>query len=235
MWCNLSQRAEICDHPSCQDISKGSSHPNFGINEQEEEQIARMLMYQNSLLTQVATNSNHINNCLDRIIEKSNNISSVAPLDTVVPIINEIPQPDGVFHLLASGKDFQYSLQLESLLTPNIYKERGFELVVSVRDKNGQQMTMLENHRFKVMVFTMDNPPKPLKLNISGKKILRGTTESNMRLDGLINFSNIVINEVTSHYVNDSFYLTVACVNSTEIKPLAVSNICVKARKPSKA
>mmetsp|Transcript_25378 Transcript_25378/g.24994 ORF Transcript_25378/g.24994 Transcript_25378/m.24994 type:complete len:137 (+) Transcript_25378:306-716(+) len=135
---------------------------------------------------------------------------------------------------MGSGKDFQYSIQLENQLSSNIYKERGFSLTLSVRNKDGQRISISESQKFKVLVFSMDNPPKLLQLNISGKKILRGTTEASMQEDSTVTFSNVVINEVTSHYVNDSFYLVVVCENSNEVKPLAISNVCVKARKPSK-
>jgi hypothetical protein len=51
----------------------------------------------------------------------------------------------------------------------------------------------------------MDNPPCYLNKSLSGKSILRGTSEVEMNENGEINFSNIVINEVSSHYVNNAF------------------------------
>ncbi|CAG9334358.1 unnamed protein product [Blepharisma stoltei] len=234
MWCNFTKRAESCNHPGCHINHQGLYPSSFSLQTVEEEQLARLLLYQNSLLTQVAANSNQINKCLDRLIESTQNMAYVAPHTEPTEIDIENCPAEHIFQWISSGKEFLYSIQLESQISSNIYKERGFSLVVSVRDKDGQYIFTTENQKFQVFVFSMDNPPKLLKLNISGKKILRGTIEASMSEDRLITFANVVINEVTSHYVNDSFYLVVTCENSLDIKPLTISNVCVKARKPSK-
>lgn len=60
----------------------------------------------------------------------------------------------------------------------------------------------------------MSQPPLLVTNNIAGKKVLRGTIEVEMCEDGLIEFPNVVINEVSSHYANDGFYLVVVNVSS---------------------
>ena len=111
-----------------------------------------------------------------------------------------------------------------------IYKERGFPLEVEATDGSGQRVEKLGNLSFNISLFTMENPPKVLKNNISGKKILRGSTEATFD-NGLVVFNNIVINEASSHYPNNKFCLVIMCSNSQDIKPLILSGITVRARK----
>mmetsp|Transcript_25378 Transcript_25378/g.24995 ORF Transcript_25378/g.24995 Transcript_25378/m.24995 type:complete len:99 (+) Transcript_25378:9-305(+) len=79
MWCNFTQRAEFCNHPGCHVSAQGNNFLNFSMQATEEEQLARMLLYQNSLLTQVAANSNQINKCLDRLIDCTQNMAHITP------------------------------------------------------------------------------------------------------------------------------------------------------------
>lgn len=83
----------------------------------------------------------------------------------------------------------------------------------------------------------MDEPPKFLKYNIAGncnagRKVLRGTVEVEMCEDGTIAFTNVVVNEVSSHYTADSFYLVVVNLATDQVEPLIIPNVIVRARKP---
>jgi hypothetical protein len=86
---------------------------------------------------------------------------------------------------------------------------------------------------FKIKLYTNDNPPKLLKLNIASKKILRGTLEGLMDQSGYVVFTNIVINEVSSHYVKESFIMVIGC-EMPDVKPLVVENLYVRARNSKK-
>jgi hypothetical protein len=112
-----------------------------------------------------------------------------------------------------------------------IYKEKGFSLSIQVLDEENNKVMIQE--LFKVKLYTNDSPPKLLKLNIASKKILRGTLEGAMDHNGIVAFSNIVINEVSSHYMKESFILVVACEMS-EVKPLVIENLYVRARNSKK-
>jgi hypothetical protein len=111
-----------------------------------------------------------------------------------------------------------------------IFKERGFPLHINIVDTSGCKVEILANLSLSVSLFTMENPPKALKNNISGKKIIRGTIEAVVE-NGEALFTNVVINEVTSHYPNNKFCFVVMCNNSQEVKPLVISGITVRARK----
>jgi hypothetical protein len=115
---------------------------------------------------------------------------------------------------------------------PNmVLKEKGFCIQAEVR--NSQDLKVFVDKLFKIRLFTNENEPKPLKLNIASKKILRGTLETRMNQDCGIIFENVVINEVSSHYINESFTLVVSCEDS-EVKPLVVENLYVRARNSNK-
>ena len=123
------------------------------------------------------------------------------------------------------------AITLASQLPEVIFKEKGFDIIANVQYTNGEIAILPSTYPFEIALFTMENPPKLLKTNISGKKILRGSSETVPDAKGNIHFQNIVINEVTSHYPNDSFCLVILCSSLSYIKPLATSGISVRARK----
>ena len=58
---------------------------------------------------------------------------------------------------------------------------------------------------------------------------MRGTLEGLMNDKRMVLFENIVINEVTSHYVNETFNLVVTCENNN-VQPFVIENLNVRAR-----
>jgi hypothetical protein len=58
-----------------------------------------------------------------------------------------------------------------------VYKERAFSLEVHVVDSSEKYAPLIDPCDFKIMLFTTEAPPKVLKVNTSGDKIMRGTTE----------------------------------------------------------
>lgn len=128
---------------------------------------------------------------------------------------------------LADKIDYKYKICLSSAPPLQVYKEKGFPISAQVRNLDESPASLKE--LFKVRLFTNDSPPKPLQLNISSKKILRGTLESVMDDNGNVQFNNIVINEVSSHYIKESFLLIISC-ELPEVKPLIIENLYVRAR-----
>jgi hypothetical protein len=96
-------------------------------------------------------------------------------------------------------------------------------------DKDGAQVTMPKQTIFKVLLFTTESPPKLLKLNTSGDKIMRGNIE--VLSNSIVHFPKIVIKEVTSHFRNGYLFLVIAPVDDLNIQPLILSNFVIKARK----
>jgi hypothetical protein len=132
---------------------------------------------------------------------------------------------------LYANTDYPLRIILGSKLPDIIYKEKRFELTTSVIDRNERKVVLQKGEKFKIAVFSMENPPKQIKLNVSGNKALRGSVESSPNEDGSVIFPKVVINEVSSHYLNDSFSLVVICTTLGTVKPLILPNISVKARK----
>jgi len=126
---------------------------------------------------------------------------------------------------------YDYKLTAVYPLLNTVYKEKGFCLTLKVQDSESNLVDIKEI--FKVKLFSSENPPKYLKLNISSKKIIRGTVEACMNSEKMVHYENIVINEVSSHYFNETFNLVVTCENP-RVRPFVVENLCVKARNFSK-
>ena len=142
----------------------------------------------------------------------------------------EVTTSDHIVSILSSGKSsHSYSLRLVSDLPQPAYKERAFSLMIEIVNQNNEKISMPIPVNFKIMLFTTESPPKLLKVNTSGDKIMRGTVE--VESSGVIFFRKIVIKEVTSHFRNGCFFLVVMPKNSNEIKPLVIENFVIKARK----
>lgn len=157
-------------------------------------------------------------------------------LDSISSHLTSNPYQKG----FSSDLDFRYpddrtyrsKLGLVGETVGQVFKERGFALTVQIVG-NDELPRRAAGQRFKVCLYSQDNPPKRILQNISGKKILRGTIEAESDSEGLVKFTNIVVNEVSSHYMNDAFYLVVQPA-SPDIKPFTLDSFSVRARKPTK-
>ena len=134
-------------------------------------------------------------------------------------------------HPFAGETHYFYHMQVVGEAPSSVLKEKGFDLHLDVRDESGAKIR--DEKLFKIKLFTNETPPKPLKHNIASKKILRGTLECCMDNNGIINFDNIVINEVSSHYINESFTMVISSENCG-IKPYIIENLYVRARNSNK-
>jgi len=98
-------------------------------------------------------------------------------------------------------------------------------------------------------IYSSENPPKYIDSNTAGNKILKGFTEKDL-VNGSATFDKIQIKEVTSHFRNGWIFFVVypkingasagsnviingngTVVNASEVKPLILEKVIVKAKK----
>lgn len=98
----------------------------------------------------------------------------------------------------------------------------------------GEIAPISKHCRFKIMLYTTEIPSKQVKVTTSGETIMRGTVEYGLnRGQNHISFERIVIKEVTSHFRHGCFFLVVM-PSSSNIEPLIIENVVIKARKRNK-
>ncbi|OMJ83396.1 hypothetical protein SteCoe_15661 [Stentor coeruleus] len=142
----------------------------------------------------------------------------------------EVTNPEKLLKILCGNNcQHDYNLQLISDLPSPAFKEKAFSMLLKIVDNNGQNITLPTSTGFTIMLFTTESPPKLMKVNTSGDKIMRGTTDADG--NSTVLFRKIVIKEVTSHFRNGCFFMVVAAKNLSNIKPLIIPNFVIKARK----
>lgn len=142
----------------------------------------------------------------------------------------EVTNPEKLLKILCGDNcQHDYSLELISELPSPAFKEKAFSMLLQIVDGTGQKVTLPTSAGFTIMLFTTESPPKLMKVNTSGDKIMRGTTDADG--NSTVLFRKIVIKEVTSHFRNGCFFLVVAAKNLSNVKPLIVPNFVIKARK----
>ena len=189
-----------------------------------------------TLITQqnevIRTLTEQTSTALKKVENLSRGLESGTWPDTTSIVVprEEVTTSEHILQILCGPKtSFLYSLRLVSELPQPAYKERAFSLMVEVVDRSGTRVMMPIPVNFKIMLFTTESPPKLLKVNTSGDKIMRGTIE--VESNGVVLFKKIVVKEVTSHFRNGCFFLAVMPKNSSDIKPLVIDNFVIKARK----
>ena len=188
-----------------------------------------LIMQQNEV---IRTLSEQTSAALKKVesLTKSLELSNWSENSSIVVPREEVITSDHIFMILCGSKNnHAYSLRLVSDIPQPAYKERAFSLMMEIVDRNGEKATMPVPINFKIMLFTTESPPKLMKVNTSGDKIMRGTVE--VESSGVVFFRKIVVKEVTSHFRNGCFFLAVMPKNSTDIKPLIIENFVIKARK----
>jgi hypothetical protein len=165
--------------------------------------------------------------------EKINTLSQNLGLkqgQTVEYASEEVTNPEKLLKILCGdGTLHEYSLELVNELPRPVFKEKAFSMILQIVDNKGQKAVLPNAVGFTIMLFTTESPPKLMKINTSGDKIMRGTSEADGNTTVL--FRKIVIKEVTSHFRNGCFFLVVAPKDCNSIKPLIVPNFVIKARK----
>ena len=122
-------------------------------------------------------------------------------------------------------------LQIKSDLPRPAYKDRSFSILLQIVNAKGENITLPSAVGFTIMLFTTESPPKALKVNTSGDKIMKGTIES----EGcsMVCFKKVIIKEVTSHFRSGWIFLVIASIHPGNIRPLIIPNFIIKARKLS--
>lgn len=184
--------------------------------------LFRIILQQNEMIKNIADQTKAVLDRLSNISENQHTSASVT---------NEEVTTSSQLQKIICGQDYdcQYSLNLISEMPNPAYKERSFSLLLQIVDKNGEKVILPESLNFKVMLFTTENPPKVMKINTSGDKVLKGTVEA--QGNSTIFFRKIAIKEVTSHFRNGCFFFVVTTKDTNTIRPLIVENFVVKARK----
>lgn len=176
------------------------------------------MMQLNQLLLTMAGQSTEVQKHLDKIASNLTTYrkSSACDLDFRVP----------------DERVYRGKLGVVGESVCQVFKERGFCLRFQVLGSDGSARRT-SGIRFKVSLYSQETPPKRILQNIAGKKILRGTVEAESDSEGGVQFANVVVNEVSSHYINDAFYLVVMPA-SPDIQPFTLTPFSVRARKPMK-
>ncbi|OMJ95672.1 hypothetical protein SteCoe_922 [Stentor coeruleus] len=136
-------------------------------------------------------------------------------------------------YLCGANPHHTCSLMICSDIPTPAYKERCFSILLRLVDNSEKFVTLTNAVMFKVNIYTTENPPKLLTLNTSGEKLIRGTDEVNSK--SIIFFSKIIINEVSSRYLNGALFLVFMPQNADFIQPLIIEDFVIKARKPDTA
>ncbi|OMJ83457.1 hypothetical protein SteCoe_15626 [Stentor coeruleus] len=213
--CLFDKTSKPCNHPDCLNFySKAPPQVFPSIHTIIESLISTILLRQPLL--------NTICHTTQALISKAEDIQSSLSTNSTTSV-----NP----HPFYTQNSYKNRIVLASSELIQIYKEKGFSLTMQVVDDENNKVIIQD--MFKIKLYTNDNPPKLLKLNIASKKILRGTLEAMMDNNGIVVFQNIVINEVSSHYVKESFVLVITS-ESCDVKPLIVENLYVRARNSKK-
>ena len=130
---------------------------------------------------------------------------------------------------LCGGSTHRYSLEPVGEVSNPAYKERPFSILLQLIDGNGRNAVLDKGVLCSLVIFTTENPPKAIKENFTGDKILKGITEVYETSNFF--FRNIAIREVSSHFRNGCFFLVAIPSDTIEIAPFIMGNFVVKARK----
>lgn len=212
--CLLGNIEELCDHAECN--LPPSSFMSSSNRSELLKSLVLILINRNNILLNLSSLSSQME-------EKTKKL--------VVKPASETKPKESKKSVFFSQDTYDLKLVITGQVPNMVLKEKGFSLSVEVKDNTDQ--SVFSDQIFKVRLYTNEEVPKPLKLNIASKKIIRGTLEAKMSSSNSVTFDNIVINEVSSHYINESFILLISS-ESDDIKPLVIENLCVRARNSNK-
>ena len=190
------------------------------------QMVYHQICQQNELIRSVKESLGNVLERLSSLHQPTvEDLSSTADLNTAVTTATQLRR------YLCGEATHKYSFELMSEVVNPAYKERAFSLLLQLTDAGGNKVQLDKSIFCKIMLFTTENPPKVIKLNTVGDKILKGNTE----LHGNSNFifRNIAIKEVSSHFRNGCFFLVAMPSNTTDVAPFIIENLIVKARRAS--
>ena len=134
-----------------------------------------------------------------------------------------------------STEAYSFKLVLEGDIAAQVLKERGFAIKGTVRDGENRLAVQCDGMKLRLELYTQDDKTHALIHNIAGrlhigKKVMRGSVTACVQADASFTFPNVVINEVSSHYIDDAFSLVVSA-DQFNVKPLVIRKLVVRARK----
>lgn len=134
-------------------------------------------------------------------------------------------------NLASNDSEYLYKIVLEENLHQPLYKKKAFALPLKIVDNNGNKQSLERVVRFKIILCTGESPHKMLTHNASGDRIMLGTLEE----EGIssVIFRKVIINDVSSRTESGAFSLLILPIDAEYIKPLEITNVHVKAKKPS--
>ena len=191
----------LCDHPLCRQAHAEAALPSL--------RLAPLVEMQTSLLRQIAGQGNAMSALLARLG------NSLGLNRTQTEREEESPQ----FLLWPSN-------------TPKspLVREVAFSITGLVTNQEGHTSPQASGLVLVIELHTSDSPPRQLSLNVSGKKVLRGTIAATVNEDGSWGFARIVVNEVSSHYTDDELTLVIGSQDK-RVKPLVFRHLTVKSRR----
>ncbi|CAG9315766.1 unnamed protein product [Blepharisma stoltei] len=227
--CILKRNDEICNHYEC--------HLHYSLQENSVSSMNFMV------LEAMSRNSMAISNLCDNHLKIMNEINSLKQIcsqirDSISVDEQILPDQNLIVRrallMVKENYDFPIRLELDKTFPSKICKERGFKLSFHLENNGNQAIKTQRNAKFNIFLVTHNEPPIVLDKNLSGKSILRGTHEAAENENGHIQFSNIVVNEVSSHYKENSFIFIVLCLSNLNIKPFIKWNLNIRARQALK-
>ena len=211
--CLLTCGGSPCDHGDCESQAEPPALP--GVASVPSSLLTAALGDVNLLLGQVMQQNCALQNYLRVLGKRSTKSPDAAHIRLQAPVVKGY-------------------LDLALLAPPQVFKEKGFSLTLRIMTAPGVPCSVSGLH-FRLQLYSEDQPPAKVTLNISGKKVLRGSVDAYSDSEGLVFFPNIVINEVSSHYLNNCFTLVVSQSGEQNVKSFALPGLVVKARKQAKA
>ena len=231
--CLIAHPLEPCSHYEClyfyQSVSGAS---DVSLSPETLGFVSKSLSHQTALLFQLSATNDEVLGLIQSItaaIRCTQASSSYAAKADFV-----LPEETNLDTLLSDmhQQRHAYSLQLTHGWPAQVSKERGFALCFRLVDAAFCAAALPEETRFRLALFTAEPTPKRLTKNISGRNVLRGSTEAILAQDGELSFPNIVVNEVSSHYFNETLRLVVYCCSpSVGVRPFVLENFQVRARR----
>ncbi|CAG9311696.1 unnamed protein product [Blepharisma stoltei] len=230
IMCILYRNNEGCDHYECHWQQLWHENPYASMNLMILEAMNRNSMILSNLANSHWRMANEVSFLYQTFTEMGGSTSK--PEEVKPPDPEEI-----VLQALSMTKencDFPIRLELDKTFPARICKERGFKLSFHLENRDKEIIALQSQAKFQIFIVTHNEPPIVLNKTLSGKPILRGTYEATENENGNIQFNNVVINEVSSHYTNNCFIFIALCLNNLNIKPFIKKNLNVRARKALK-
>lgn len=132
-------------------------------------------------------------------------------------------------------------------LNKQLYKERNFDLKLTLVDADGQQVLNSNPIPISLCVYSSDPEPTVIQNSKSDQPMIKGNSESEL-FHGSADYRKIHLREVSSYFTNGWFYLVIhpkapsfnyntkestleQTIDHRLIKPLVISEVVVRAKK----